>query len=208
MVLRRRTHVSIGDDDPLLAVLDLRPRMSTRLTAAGSCSLHAQLRTLPAGGLDVACGQHRAGSLCGDSSGSPCPSRHPVHPGARRVARRHGVPLAATAPRHLKDVVQSKDLVVAVCDQVHEELTDFPRLHWSVPDPVRNAEAADFERAFVEINHRVEQQPPRRNGVRRPTPTGHGHRSPSPDGNPPVGSDYRRDDRQIRVSCCASAHGP
>jgi len=80
-----------------------------------------------------------------------------VHPGAVRVARRHGLKLAGTGTRHYDDVVRSGDLVVAVCDQVHEELPVGPRLHWSVPDPVRRGSPADFEAAFQDIVGRVAQ---------------------------------------------------
>ena len=78
-----------------------------------------------------------------------------VHPGAVRVARRHGVPLEDQQTRHVDDVVTPEDLVIAVCDQVHEELPSGPRLHWSVPDPVRSAKRGDFEAAFDDILHRV-----------------------------------------------------
>ena len=73
------------------------------------------------------------------------------------MARRHGLTLAGTGTRHFDDVVRSEDLVVAVCDQVHEELPAGPRLHWSVPDPVRRGSPADFEAAFQDIVGRVAQ---------------------------------------------------
>lgn len=80
-----------------------------------------------------------------------------VHPGALRAARRHGLTVVETQPRHLEQVLEPGDLVVAVCDQVHEELPDGPRLHWSVRDPVRNGATADFEAALDDIVHRVWQ---------------------------------------------------
>ena len=78
-----------------------------------------------------------------------------VHPGAVRAARRRGLILDTTRTRHAGDVVTAEDLVVAVCDQVHEALPGTPRLHWSVRDPVRSARAADFDAALDEITLRV-----------------------------------------------------
>ena len=80
---------------------------------------------------------------------------HRVHPGAVRAARRRGLSLDDSRTRQAGDVVTSEDLVVAVCDQVHEALPRTPRLHWSVRDPVRSARAADFNAALDEITLRV-----------------------------------------------------
>ena len=50
------------------------------------------------------------------------------------------------------------DLVVAVCDAVHEELNrDRERLHWSIPDPARIDTDEAFETALADITHRVER---------------------------------------------------
>ncbi len=79
-----------------------------------------------------------------------------VHPRAVRVARRHGLSLVEGRTAHIEDVVTADDLLVAVCDNAHEELSvDSWRLHWSVPDPVRVGTDAAFERAFKEIEDRV-----------------------------------------------------
>jgi protein-tyrosine-phosphatase len=51
--------------------------------------------------------------------------------------------------------VRAEDLVVAVCDNVHEELPDRPRLHWSVPDPVPRASDRVFEATLSDIVRRV-----------------------------------------------------
>ncbi len=76
-----------------------------------------------------------------------------VHPRAVRVARRHGLSLAKARTAHIEDVVTANDLLVAVCDNAHEELQSdsMSRLHWSVPDPVRVGTDAAFERAYIEI---------------------------------------------------------
>jgi protein-tyrosine-phosphatase len=94
-------------------------------------------------------------------------SRVPVasagtHPGSRlhrravATAARHGLTLALARPAHVHDVLRGGDLVVAVCDNAHEELRRDPRrLHWSVPDPVRVDTDQAFERAFADIVDRV-----------------------------------------------------
>ena len=50
------------------------------------------------------------------------------------------------------------DLVVAVCDNVHEELDPArDRLHWSIPDPVRVDTDEAFETAYADISGRVDR---------------------------------------------------
>ena len=47
-------------------------------------------------------------------------------------------------------------LLTSFCDNAHEELSpDLPRIHWSVPDPVRRGSLASFEDAYSQINDRV-----------------------------------------------------
>jgi len=85
-----------------------------------------------------------------------------VHRQTVATARRHGLPLAASAAtRHLPDVAGVGDLLVAVCDSAYEEIGGGPgRLHWSVPDPVPAGTAAAFERAFEELADRVDRLVP------------------------------------------------
>jgi protein-tyrosine-phosphatase/DNA-binding HxlR family transcriptional regulator len=102
------------------------------------------------------------------SSESPVPATsagtHParaVHPGAVNVARRRRVPLAASAPRHVDDVLHEDDFVITVCDSAHEELgAGVNRLHWSVPDPARSGEDAAFDRAVDDLTDRVTRLAP------------------------------------------------
>jgi protein-tyrosine-phosphatase len=57
---------------------------------------------------------------------------------------------------HVDQVLAPADLVVAVCDNAHEELEPgLPRLHWSIPDPVRVGTDAAFDTAYDEITRRV-----------------------------------------------------
>ncbi|NYF57959.1 protein-tyrosine-phosphatase [Micromonospora purpureochromogenes] len=85
-----------------------------------------------------------------------------VHPRAVAVAQRHGLELNPTGTSHVADIVRDDDLVIAVCDNAHEELTGpvRPRLHWSVPDPVRLDTDAAFEAAFADLAARVERVAP------------------------------------------------
>jgi|SRR5215211_3325070 len=79
-----------------------------------------------------------------------------IHPRAVAVAERHGLRIGPDRPKPLDEVVPDDDLVVAVCDNAHEELgVLLPRLHWSIPDPVPVDTDAAFERAYTDIDHRV-----------------------------------------------------
>jgi ArsR family transcriptional regulator, arsenate/arsenite/antimonite-responsive transcriptional repressor / arsenate reductase (thioredoxin) len=80
-----------------------------------------------------------------------------IHPGAVAVARRHGLPIEGARPVSLHGVLRDGDLLVAVCDNVHEQLrSEVPRLHWSIPDPVRRGTTTAFEDAYAEISRRVQ----------------------------------------------------
>jgi protein-tyrosine-phosphatase len=84
------------------------------------------------------------------------PAAH-VHPRAVETGRRHGLHLERVKPAGISEVLQGDDLVVAVCDNAHEELhDDLSRLHWSVPDPVRRDTDAAFEDAYQELQQRVQ----------------------------------------------------
>ncbi|HEU0041819.1 MAG TPA: helix-turn-helix domain-containing protein, partial [Jiangellaceae bacterium] len=78
-----------------------------------------------------------------------------VHPGAVAVANRRGLHLAGTHTYRVDDVLRPDDLVVAVCDQAHEELGAMARLHWSVPDPVRIDTDDAFDHAYSDLERRV-----------------------------------------------------
>lgn len=86
-----------------------------------------------------------------------------VHRRAVATARRYGLVLETARTAHVDEVVRPDDLVVAVCDNAHEELRrrdggpPASRLHWSVPDPVRVDTDEAFERAFSEIGTRVDR---------------------------------------------------
>ena len=85
-----------------------------------------------------------------------------VHPQAARVARRHGLSLGRARTSHVDDVLDGGDLVVAVCDNAHEQLGSRApnRLHWSVPDPARDPTPEVFERVFDDITIRIDRLAP------------------------------------------------
>lgn len=101
-----------------------------------------------------------AAALWRESSAVPAESAgtHPaetIDPGAVEVAGRRGLDLPLVAPRDLHGLIREKDLVVSVCDLVHEEVAAPQRLHWSVPDPVREGTPEAFDAAYDEISERV-----------------------------------------------------
>jgi protein-tyrosine-phosphatase/DNA-binding MarR family transcriptional regulator len=88
-----------------------------------------------------------------------CAGTHPadrVHPGAVAAGRRHGLRLGRARTAHVDQILRPADLVVAVCDRAHEELgRGLPRLHWSIPDPVRFGTDEAFDAAYDEIVRRI-----------------------------------------------------
>jgi ArsR family transcriptional regulator, arsenate/arsenite/antimonite-responsive transcriptional repressor / arsenate reductase (thioredoxin) len=81
-----------------------------------------------------------------------------VHRRALRVAQEHDLAIEPTGTAHINDVVRDGDLIVAVCDSAHEELTGDirPALHWSVPDPVAAGTDAAFKAAYDDLADRIE----------------------------------------------------
>jgi protein-tyrosine-phosphatase/DNA-binding HxlR family transcriptional regulator len=94
------------------------------------------------------------------SAGTDPASR--VHPRAVRVGRRHGLTIDARHTAHVRDVLRPDDLVVAVCDNAHEQLPGHagPRLHWSVPDPAPVDTDTAFESAYTDIATRIQRLAP------------------------------------------------
>jgi protein-tyrosine-phosphatase len=78
------------------------------------------------------------------------------------VAHRHELTLDPAATAHVADVVHDGDLVIAVCDNAHEDLTGpvRPRLHWSVSDPIRVNTDAAFEAAYTDLAGRIDRLAP------------------------------------------------
>lgn len=81
-----------------------------------------------------------------------------IHPRAVAAGRRHGLRLGRARPVAVENVLRDGDLVVAVCDNAHEELDPAQqRLHWAIPDPVPVDTDDAFETAYDDIARRVER---------------------------------------------------
>jgi protein-tyrosine-phosphatase/DNA-binding transcriptional ArsR family regulator len=99
-----------------------------------------------------------------------------VHPRAVAVGRRHGLRLGRARTRYVGELIQLEDLIVAVCDNAHEELVACPPapvhvpqeagdglgsgrswLHWAVPDPVRIDTDEAFEAAYTDLSQRIDR---------------------------------------------------
>jgi ArsR family transcriptional regulator, arsenate/arsenite/antimonite-responsive transcriptional repressor / arsenate reductase (thioredoxin) len=113
---------------------------------------------------------HRHSKLPATSAGT-----HPVseiHPGALAAARRHQLPVQARTPLHVNSVLAPGDLAVVVCDRAHEEFPgELPRIHWSIPDPVRASAPEAFDRTIDALTKRIVRLVPilqnSRNGVKQ-----------------------------------------
>ncbi|SFC15514.1 Protein-tyrosine-phosphatase [Micromonospora sediminimaris] len=148
---RRRTYLQLRPE--ALAAL-----ATPRLTGVGRvvfvCT-HNSARSQ----LAAALWRHRTRGAAASAGTQPAAR---VHPRAVAVAHRHHLDLDPTGTAHVADVVRSDDLVIAVCDNAHEGLTDQlrPRLHWSVPDPVRMDTDEAFESAYADLADRVARLAP------------------------------------------------
>jgi len=109
--------------------------------------------------LAAALWRDRIGGPVASAGTKPAPR---VHQRAVKVAHRHGLALDATGTAHVSDVVHDGDLVIAVCDNAHEEMTGKarPRLHWSVPDPIPAGTDAAFEAAYTDLADRIDRIAP------------------------------------------------
>jgi protein-tyrosine-phosphatase/DNA-binding transcriptional ArsR family regulator len=147
---RRRSYVQLRTDHPLVLAAATAytgsrqpaPRVVFVCTANSARSQLAaaawrRLNTIPA----ASAGTH------------PGPR---IHPRTIAAAHRHGLRLSADRPVAVENQLLEGDLIIAVCDNAHEELSpDLPRLHWAVPDPARVDTDAAFEAAYADITRRV-----------------------------------------------------
>ena len=102
---------------------------------------------------------HLAAALWRQVSAIPAASAgtHPaehINPGTVEVASRHDLDLPVVDPRRIEDVLDPDDLVITVCDRVHETAKVSGELHWSIPDPVGKGPEA-FDAAYIELEHRI-----------------------------------------------------
>lgn len=82
-----------------------------------------------------------------------------VHPNAVKAASELGVDLNDATPRAYHQIVGSPDLVISVCDRAREGKLNVqaPRIHWSIPDPVRIGNLAAFRQSFASISERIDR---------------------------------------------------
>lgn len=147
---RRRTYLSINTE-ALEAVLPSPSRDAARVVFV--CTQNSARSQLA-----VAIWQRRS-SLPAASAGTRPATE--AHPAALAAARRRRLAMSPHVPRHLDDVLQTGDLVVAVCDNAHEELhTQLPRIHWSIPDPVRAPDPQAFDHTIDVLAERIDRLVP------------------------------------------------
>ena len=153
---RRRSYVQLRLDDETVAAIGRSQTPSHRLPLSVSHVLF--VCTANSARSQIAAASWNNVSTIPAASAGTHPARR-VHPHAVAVARRHGLDLKSAAPEQHPGVLRGGDqLIVAVCDNAHEELSpDLPRIHWSVPDPVRRGDQASFEDAYAHINDRIQQ---------------------------------------------------
>jgi len=146
---RRRSYVQLRTDHPLVLAAATHPSGFQRAPrVVFVCTANSARSQL------AAATWNQLSSIPGTSAGT-----HPgprIHPRAIVTAERHGLRLSADRPVSVDGQLHTGDLVVAVCDNAHEELgPDLPRLHWAIPDPVRIDTDAAFEAAYTDITRRV-----------------------------------------------------
>lgn len=147
---RRRAYLQLRSEDPLVrAAVSMNPRVISMGRRIVFVCTHNSARSQ----LAVACFR-RVSTIPVASAGTHPAAR--VHPGAVAAGRRHGLRLGRARTAHVDQVLDAGDLVVAVCDNVHEEMDPAViRLHWSIPDPVRVGTQEAFDAAYDEIARRI-----------------------------------------------------
>jgi protein-tyrosine-phosphatase len=146
---RRRSYVRLRRDNPIVrASLPGQPAATPPRRVKVVCSANSARSQL------AAAAWNNLSAILATSGGTHPAAR--VHPRAITVAARHGLDLSHARPAALDDRLDPADLIVAVCDNAHEELDpDLRRLHWSVPDPAPHDTDTAFESAFADLNSRV-----------------------------------------------------
>jgi ArsR family transcriptional regulator, arsenate/arsenite/antimonite-responsive transcriptional repressor / arsenate reductase (thioredoxin) len=147
---RRRSYVQLRLDNPIVrASLPDQPAETAPRRVMFVCSANSARSQL------AAATWNNLSAVPAISGGTHPATR--VHPRAVTVAARHGLDLSNARPAALDDRLDPTDLIVAVCDNAHEELDpNLPRLHWSIPDPAPLDTDTAFETAFADLNSRVD----------------------------------------------------
>lgn len=90
-----------------------------------------------------------------------------MHPFAVQVLARRGIDISQATSKHLDSFLdQSFDVVITVCDRMHECCPVFPEdgesIHWSLPDPVAleglsaSEHVVAFEQLAEELTTRIQ----------------------------------------------------
>jgi protein-tyrosine-phosphatase/DNA-binding transcriptional ArsR family regulator len=89
----------------------------------------------------------------------------PLHRSAVSVMRDRGIDISERRSKHLSEVAGHRfDYVISLCDRVREVCPEFPGapelIHWSIPDPAREAGGDEqtlpaFERTATELETRI-----------------------------------------------------
>jgi ArsR family transcriptional regulator, arsenate/arsenite/antimonite-responsive transcriptional repressor / arsenate reductase (thioredoxin) len=89
----------------------------------------------------------------------------PLHPNAVRVMGARGIDISGRRSKHMGELAGERfDRVISLCDRVREVCPEFPGgpelVHWSIPDPAREAGSDEdtlpaFERTAEELAVRV-----------------------------------------------------
>jgi ArsR family transcriptional regulator, arsenate/arsenite/antimonite-responsive transcriptional repressor / arsenate reductase (thioredoxin) len=149
---RRRSYVQLRLDQSTVWAAAISGRMPNNLPA-GSRVLFVCTANSARSQLAAAIWNQLSNTPAASAGTHPGPR---IHPRAVGVAERHGLHIDRNRPKLLDDVLREDDLIVAVCDNAHEELNHtLSRMHWSIPDPVPINTNAAFEHAYVDINRRV-----------------------------------------------------
>ena len=145
---RRRSYVQLRFDDPI--VVTLAATSDPHWTADRVVFVCTQNSARS----QLAAAAWRTVSRVPAASAGTRPAER-VHARAVAAGARHGLRLGRARTARIEEVVRAGDLVVAVCDNAHEELPAGGRLHWAMPDPVRVDTDEAFETTYAEISQRV-----------------------------------------------------
>jgi protein-tyrosine-phosphatase/DNA-binding transcriptional ArsR family regulator len=145
----------------------LAPSMRTKLTREGA-SARAHVLFLCTGNsarsqmAEALCERLSDGAVSAVSAGS---HPKPLHRHAVRVMRDRGIDISARRSKHLSEFAGHRfDYVISLCDRVREVCPEFPGapelIHWSIPDPARDAGRDEqtlpaFERTAAELETRI-----------------------------------------------------
>jgi len=100
--------------------------------------------------------RHRTGAEAASAGSHP----KPLNPHAVRALAEYGITLTHE-PTHLDSVRQRRfEWVISLCDRVREVAPEFPGrprvVHWSIPDPARDADGFPaFRRVAAELDTRI-----------------------------------------------------